>query len=564
MAQLLIWHGYLLGGTGSNIYSANIAAAWVQAGHDVVLMCQDPDPDRFEWVHEVCDVSGADVVSQREVTPGGRAAQRAGGRGSCMIVRADLGGLLPVYVVDRYAGWEVQRLIDLPPLRLEAWSALYAAAMAGVIERERPAGALLNHAVPGPPIFRPVLEAAGVPYVIKVHGSELEYAIAHGEPELTAQALDGMRGARSILVGSSHIAQRTLQLIAPEPGPDRELITDRMIEVPPGVDLELFQPTSDSARTAAALTAVLAEQSAGSTGRGAADALELARVLDDSPRDAQLCRSLHALHGTWNERDPDVDIVAAIERLNLTDPTDPTIVFVGKFIRQKGVHILVAALPLVRMAHPSLRVVIAGFGPQREGLEALLTALDTGDVSLVRAIAHHGALLDDGPDEALPQLVSLTSHLDATDGWASYLQAAQGLRERTVFTGLVDHQVLAQLWPLCEVSVVPSVLPEAFGMVSAEAAACGCVPIVAGHSGLATVAAALEQRYPDAAPSPAFDVHAADAVQRLAARMTELLSLDERARAVLTAAARTTVVEEWSWESIATRIIDEMVVVPVD
>ena len=49
----------------------------------------------------------------------------------------------------------------------------------------------------------------------------------------------------------------------------------------------------------------------------------------------------------------------------------------------------------------------------------------------------------------------------------------------------------APLVPLADAVVVPSVLPEAFGMVAAEAAACGVVPIVAGHSGLAEVAAAL-------------------------------------------------------------------------
>ena len=39
--------------------------------------------------------------------------------------------------------------------------------------------------------------------------------------------------------------------------------------------------------------------------------------------------------------------------------------------------------------------------------------------------------------------------------------------------------------------MVPSVLPEAFGMVAAEAASCGVMPVVADHSGLAEVAAGL-------------------------------------------------------------------------
>ena len=38
---------------------------------------------------------------------------------------------------------------------------------------------------------------------------------------------------------------------------------------------------------------------------------------------------------------------------------------------------------------------------------------------------------------------------------------------------------------------MPSTFPEAFGMVAAEAAACGALPLSAGHSGMAEVTATL-------------------------------------------------------------------------
>ena len=44
---------------------------------------------------------------------------------------------------------------------------------------------------------------------------------------------------------------------------------------------------------------------------------------------------------------------------------------------------------------------------------------------------------------------------------------------RTLFTGPLEHRHLAQLIPLTDVTVVPSIFPEAFGMVAAEAAAAG-------------------------------------------------------------------------------------------
>ena len=35
--RVLIFHGYLLSGTGSNVYNANLAAALRRAGHEVHL-----------------------------------------------------------------------------------------------------------------------------------------------------------------------------------------------------------------------------------------------------------------------------------------------------------------------------------------------------------------------------------------------------------------------------------------------------------------------------------------------------------------------------------------------
>ena len=35
--RILLWHGYLLGGTGSNVYTRALAREWSRAGHDVTV-----------------------------------------------------------------------------------------------------------------------------------------------------------------------------------------------------------------------------------------------------------------------------------------------------------------------------------------------------------------------------------------------------------------------------------------------------------------------------------------------------------------------------------------------
>ena len=46
--RILFFHSYLLRGTGSNIYNANLARALARLGHEVDLFCQDPSWDAPE------------------------------------------------------------------------------------------------------------------------------------------------------------------------------------------------------------------------------------------------------------------------------------------------------------------------------------------------------------------------------------------------------------------------------------------------------------------------------------------------------------------------------------
>ena len=96
----------------------------------------------------------------------------------------------------------------------------------------------------------------------------------------------------------------------------------------------------------------------------------------------------------------------------------------------------------------------------------------------MRAIAQAGRELEGGPRAPLRHLLAFLETAD-DEYWA----AARDLRERVVLTGRLEHDELAPLLAACEALVFPSTFPEAYGMVAAEAAACGVLPISAGHSG---------------------------------------------------------------------------------
>jgi glycosyltransferase involved in cell wall biosynthesis len=123
----------------------------------------------------------------------------------------------------------------------------------------------------------------------------------------------------------------------------------------------------------------------------------------------------------------------------------------------------------------------------------------------------------------------------------------------TLFTGPLEHRHLVHLLGLADVCVVPSIFPEAFGMVAAEAAAAGCPPVVARHSGLAEIADGLEAEYPDEL-RPLASFVTGDAVD-LHEKLAQLLALGPREREAVRTAARRAAVERWSWAGVAERLL---------
>src|SRR5215211_2957879 len=66
--RLIMTHGYSLSGTGSNIYVQSLCRALVNEGHDVHLLCQEPDPLAFDFVGKGAgvDAGGVEVLGEHE------------------------------------------------------------------------------------------------------------------------------------------------------------------------------------------------------------------------------------------------------------------------------------------------------------------------------------------------------------------------------------------------------------------------------------------------------------------------------------------------------------------
>jgi len=431
--RLLIFHGYMLRGTGSNIYNVNLARALARLGHEVHLLCQDREV-RIEGVQ---------------------------------IHNPDIGGLLPVYVKDPYEGFEVKTFPELTEVELDRYLEANVAAVREVAEA---AGgidlALANHLVMGPAILA---RADVAPFAVKIHGSALEYTVKP-HPRFLPYAREGVEAASGVLTGSGHTAESLWEALSDVPG-----LREKTRLGPPGVDVEEFRPRGER---------------------------------------------------------------------------EPLVAFVGKLIVSKGVDLLLAAWPLVRATYSAARLEVAGFGAFEEALRRLLAALDRGDLEGAREIAHRGWGLEGGEERPLPILSAFLA--DPPAGYAEMARAAAGSVE---FIGRLEHHEVADFFPRAEAMVMPSTFPEAFGMVAVEAAACGTLPVSAGHSGMLEVSRQLR----DALPAPAAELVSfpveEGAIEAIAGRLSAWLDLPENQSEAARQVLVETVRRLWSWEGVARGVL---------
>jgi glycosyltransferase involved in cell wall biosynthesis len=520
--RVLIFHGYLLDGTGSNVYNARLAAALAGLGHEVHLLSQDRHAEEQPFVDALGDWDNG-ALRVRELDRSPSAGDGASRPGRCTVYRPDIGELLPVYVADRYEGIRARTFAQCSEEEIADYIAANAAAVAELRERVGPQVALANHLVMGPVILARGL-GGRVPYAVKVHGSALEYTVKPQPERFLPFAREGLAGARAVLVGSHHTARSLWAAIGDSELPRRTRLG------PPGVDVGRFAPREP--RAAAAGLRALA-----------------ARLRCDSQPPQELQDATHSAFAR--------DAGAGAQALARLDAErDPLVGFVGKLIVSKGVDLLIAAWPLVLECVPRARLAVVGFGAYRDALEDLCASLQRGDLQAARGIALAGRALEgeSSPSQPLRHLLAFLDSLQGPER-GRYLAAAGALDEQVVFAGRLDHGELADLLPACQAVVVPSTFPEAFGMVAAEAAACGALPLSAAHSGLAEVSGVLAGAIPHtAAQWLSFPIDDR-AVRSLAMRLCGWLLADPALRAQTRGGLVAAVREHWSWEGVAMGVI---------
>lgn len=407
--RVAVVHGYYLHDSGSGIYVREVVRELVRRGHDVTLVCQERSPELYDFVDAVY------VVDENNAEPMPLGDVRSPlYEGRCRLVRPQLRRLL-VYVDGPFPGFEAEQVRafqDSPTEWIEAYVLDNASALRTIFATWPPDLVLANHAMMAPYLVKQAL-AADTPYVVTVHGSELNFSVKH-DRRLAPFTLEGLEAAAAV-VTVSEPGSAEIVTWAAEHGLD---MGSKTHAIPPGVDARTFAPASDRMAAIEALTREVALP----------DGLEL--------------------------------------RLE-----DRIIVYAGRLMWTKGVQYAVSCLPRVLAHYPSVRLLIAGEGPAQAPLTELARLLGEGDEAAARALAAKSDELRAPPEfgelvpAAVPHVGPLPLH------FLGHLKSAQ----------------LGRLFAAADVSLAPSVFPEAVGLVTIEALSAGALPLASFHSGLAPI-----------------------------------------------------------------------------
>lgn len=541
--SLVITHGYLLTGTGSNLYVNNLVRELAKVGKEVNLLVQDGDPMAIDFVNEYYEFNPANteytlVGEKPSVFPG-----------KVRVFKPNLNGFLPVYVYDHYDGYEVKEFQNCSDQEVENYVTQNKNALELVVKDFNVEVVNTNHLVMFPHIATLVKETTGVKHLITVHGSALNFTVKK-DKRFEEFAKSSLIKADEIIVDSLHADDELKEFLD-----DVNLseLKEKVEIIPAGVDVTSFSlPTASPEEMIQDFQDKIALKVPTSKGR---TAVQTADVLNDSNSVEQVIDAVNVLRENYDYRNVDQDVVAKVETLK---DGSHRIMFVGKYLWTKGLHLIIFGIPKVLKQFPKAKFVFVGFGPYREPCEVIINALAGNKLDELAAVLSDKNPFFKGEEGNVKLLEEIL--LKEKETLSSIItELGFDIRNNIVFTGIAEHKELVSLLPAMDALIAPSVFPEAFGMVAIEAMACGVYPVLTYQSAFKEISdeviEAVEEH--DFQINKVYlDENASDNIaQNLVEYFNYKSNLDPQNFNKLQNTLRDVVMQNYSWEGIAQKYL---------
>jgi len=458
---LCILHGYLLEGSGSNLWTRSVVKTICDLGETVHLFCQENHPEDYDFISKayLYERNGEGKILFDRETPH---------KGKCIVHKPKLGDTLPVYVWDKYEEFRnVVPMVELSTEELERYIGRNLGVLSKIVKEYDITHLFVNHAVLMSVVAERLHDSTSVQYSIAPHGSALTYAVEKDE-RLFDMAKSAFGKANSIFVTGEELRKRVLEIFPPELDLEPKL---KFLNL--GVDSKMFKPVKIEERNV--YIHMLSERlqkldSGKQLVKGAYESL------DDGSEKNELIKLLGGMRD-YDERLPDANLVEKLMKIDWKK--DKILIFIGRLIANKGPQAIINAFPQILDKHPNARLVIVGHGPLREVLEMMVWALKSGQYELFKNIIKWGRELEGSTKGPFSEMQYFIDDLDKKGKLKSYFKGAKRhfQNDNIIFTGYLTHNEMKFLLPCTDIAIFPSLAPEAGPLVFLEALSCGIFPL---------------------------------------------------------------------------------------
>jgi len=537
--HVVIIHGYILNGTGSNIYTTNLAKTFKSMGLAVTVICQDLQANNYEFVDEYFG-------------PNDKLPHNPPKSCTIRIIIPNIQKLLPVYVYDNYEGFNVKTIPNCTDLEIQQHILMMTKFLYKICSHKIDL-VITNHSIFSPVIASRALQNFNIPHICKIHGSSLTFVLKN-HPKYKKYAIEGLKSCQYIIAGTKHI-ENYLYEIFKDDIIAKIFLKEKIIIIPPGMDPEIFKLVTNIKQNQNSFLSKISSNKINNARNSKKLELFDLDIKSKSLKDAH-----HYLvhRGTkYNQRIVDSDLRSKwINRVIQLD--EPVIMYFGKFLNTKGVGEVLVSFPKILKKIPKLRLLLVGFGEYREHLEGMLEALKyPGDIETFTKCALAGDFVDN------------------MDFKKWFIPLTPSELDRITITGYLNHSQLGELLPLASIVIIGSKTAEAFGMVAVEAMACGVLPLSNYHSGLIDCIKVVESVDPELAKIISIQTKkggifgfadGAFLVDQLSTKIRQALeyiygndlrfinTLNQRKE--LSKKLRQIVIKKFAWKSISKKIID--------